>query len=459
MNDLVGIIVDSGHGGLDSGAVGNGLLEKDLTLQAGKYMYNRLQELGIPSVLTREDDSYLPKADRIKKVLSLYNNSPNTILVSNHINAGGAEGAEIVYSLKNDSTLADLALQYIGDAGQIKRKAYQRRLPENPNKDYYYILRESGNTEPILVEYGFIDNAKDANKLRNNLTDYVEGVVKALAEYTGYPYTPPKSDMTNNYIVKKGDTLYSISRKFNIPVDTIKRLNNLTSNTLKIGQVLKLEEDQDLPNTTGKYIVKRGDTLYSISRRFSIPVDTIKQLNNLTDNALTVGQKLILEEDANYPQAEIYIVKNGDTLYSIAMNNNTTVDALKEFNNLTNNSLTVGQILAIPDTETSPDNSVTDYETYVVKKGDSLWQISRMFDISVPELINLNNLTDLTLQVGQQLLVPITNQSIDDNIYVVKAGDTLWSVARENNITVPELKELNNLTNNLLSIGQQLKIQ
>ncbi|MBQ6324250.1 MAG: N-acetylmuramoyl-L-alanine amidase [Bacilli bacterium] len=89
MNNLVGIIVDSGHGGIDSGAVGNNLLEKDLTLQASKYMYKRLQELGIPSVLTRDDDTYLPKADRIKKVLSLYNNSPNTILVSNHINAGG----------------------------------------------------------------------------------------------------------------------------------------------------------------------------------------------------------------------------------------------------------------------------------------------------------------------------------------------------------------------------------
>ena len=61
-----------------------------------------------------------------------------------------------------------MALNNIGEAGQIKRKAYQRRLPENPNRDYYYILRETGNVEPILVEYGFIDNAKDANKLKNN---------------------------------------------------------------------------------------------------------------------------------------------------------------------------------------------------------------------------------------------------------------------------------------------------
>lgn len=90
MNDLVGIIVDAGHGGLDSGAVGNNLLEKELTLEAANYMYDRLLELGIPAKMTREEDIYLPKDERIEKVLSLYNNIPNTILVSNHINAGGA---------------------------------------------------------------------------------------------------------------------------------------------------------------------------------------------------------------------------------------------------------------------------------------------------------------------------------------------------------------------------------
>ncbi len=98
-----------------------------------------------------------------------------------------------------------MALNNNGEAGQIKRKVYQRRLPENLSKDY--ILRETGNTEPILVGYGFIDNVKDTEKLRNNLDDYVEGVVKAVAEYAGYPYTPP-GVVDNYYIVKKA-TLYT----------------------------------------------------------------------------------------------------------------------------------------------------------------------------------------------------------------------------------------------------------
>ena len=408
MNDLVGIIVDSGHGGIDSGAVGNNLQEKDLNLRAGKYIYNRLQELGIPAVLTREDDEYLPKADRIKKVLSLYNNSPNTILVSNHINAGGAEGAEVVYSLKNNSTLADLVLNNIGEAGQVKRKTYQRRLPENPNKDYYYILRESGNTEPILIEYGFIDNVKDAEKLENNLLDYAEGVVEAVSDYIGINYQPPGN----------------------------------------------------IPSTGGDlYTVKRGDTLYSIARRFDISVDKIKQLNNLKDNNISVGQTLKLEEQTiDYPTADTYIVKRGDTLYSIALSNNLTIDELKTANNLTGNTLQIGQQLIIPDSMPKPDYNFNDYIEYTVKRGDSLWQISKQFNIPLPELISLNNLTDLSLQIGQKLIVP-NNGASNEEIYIVKAGDTLWSVAKNNNISVAELKKLNNLDSNLLSIGQQLKLK
>lgn len=397
---IEGIIVDAGHGGIDSGAVGNNLLEKDLNLQAAQYMYNRLKELGIPAKMTRDNDEYLPKDERVRRVKNLYNNSPNTILVSNHINAGNGEGAEVVYSLKNNSTLADLILSNIGEAGQIKRKTYQRRLPENPNLDYYYILRETGNTEPILIEYGFIDNINDSKKLKNNLNNYVEGVVKAIAEYIGYPYTPPENNETKDYYtVEKGDTLYSISRRFNIPVDEIRRINNLTSDILSIGQKLYFVE---MPQNESIYIVQKGDTLYSVSKKFNLSIDDIKRLNNLTNDNLSIGQELIIIE--------------------------TTKPIIND-----------------------------EYDIYEVEKGDSLWAIANRFNIRVNDLIELNNLTNLTISIGQKLLVP--KKDIEEKIYIVEKGDTLWSVAKKNNLTLVELKELNNLTNNLLSIGQVLKVK
>ena len=88
------VIVDAGHGGDDPGAIGNGLQEKDLNLQAAQYMYKRLQELGIPSTIIRDSDETLPKdarIERVQEVLNSYGNTPDVILISNHINAGGAE--------------------------------------------------------------------------------------------------------------------------------------------------------------------------------------------------------------------------------------------------------------------------------------------------------------------------------------------------------------------------------
>ena len=410
-NSNIKIIIDPGHGGLDGGATGNNLIEKDLNLKSSLYMYDRFNELGIPVKITRDSDEYLPKTERVERVKSLYNNEPNVILKSNHINAGGGEGAEGVYSLKNDSTLAQSVLNNIGEAGQIKRKIYQRRLPENPNKDYYYILRETGNLEPILIEYGFIDNINDASKLKNNLEDYAEAVVKAVAEYAGYDYVKPGEIIDINkeiYIVKRGDTLYSIARDNNISVAELKKINNITNNTIYIGQELYLKNKilEEEPNENDDiYVVKKGDTLYSISKKLNISIDTLKALNKLNTNEIYVGQQLILCNDKN----------------------------------------------------------TEEYDVYTVKKGDSLWSISQKYNISVKELIELNNLNNLTLQINQKLKVPktiiIEPEENDTEIYIVEKNDTLWSISRKFNISVNELKELNNLTSNLLSIGQELKIK
>ncbi len=448
------VVVDAGHGGNDPGAIGNGMQEKDLTLQAAQYMYKRLQELGIPASITRDSDESLSRQERIDSAFT-FGKDPDVILVSNHINAGGGEGAEIVYALRNDSTLADMALNNIGEAGQIKRKVYQRRLPENPNQDYYYIIRETKPTEAILVEYGFIDNAKDAAKLKNNLDSYVEGVVKAIAEYSNVAYTPP-GVTGETYTVQRGDTLYKIANMFNTTVAELQRLNNLTSDTLTIGQVLQIRQQAEIPSDTMTYTVQKGDTLYKIADMFNTTVAEIKRLNNLTSDIISVGQVLRVKEQESLPELPnditIYTVQRGDTLYDIANKFNTSVDTIKQLNNLTSNNIYIGQELRVPANEIEDEE---EYIIYEVVKGDSLWSIAQRFGITVDELINLNNLTSINLQIGDQLKVPGSNNS---KTYTVKNGDTLWSIAKSNNITVDELKSANNLTSNLLSIGQVLII-
>jgi len=88
---LTGVVIDPGHGGEDGGAVGNGIVEKNLTLDISKYMYDRFKELGIPVALTRDSDSTLTSDNRPKAALSKFGNGENVIIISNHINAGGGE--------------------------------------------------------------------------------------------------------------------------------------------------------------------------------------------------------------------------------------------------------------------------------------------------------------------------------------------------------------------------------
>lgn len=246
----------------------------------------------------------------------------------------------MVYALRNNSTLADMVLNNLGDAGQIKRRTYQRRLPENPNRDYYYIIRETTPRESILVEYGFIDNKNDLNKLQNNIEEYAEAVVKAIADYTNTPYSKEETPTgsTSTYIVQRGDTLWAIAGKYGISVNELKRLNNLTSDTLSIGQQLIVPTDEDV------YIVQKGDSLWAIARKYGINVNDLINYNNLNDLTIYVGQQIKIP-----PSKEVvYTVKRGDTLYSIARVNNVSVDDIINANRLTSLTLFPNQQLIIP---------------------------------------------------------------------------------------------------------------
>lgn len=397
------VIIDPGHGGTDSGATGNNLLEKDYNLLISKYMYDRFKQLDVPVAITRDSDTTLSPTDRVNTILNKFGNSSDVILISNHVNSGGGEGAEVIYALRNKDTLAKRILENIGAAGQETRKYYQRRLPSDTSKDYYFIHRNTGNLEPLIVEYGFIDNTKDVEFLKENYEELAEAVISAVANYIGVPYTPPEGLITNTYVVQKGDTLYSIANKLGTTVSELKKENNLTSNTLQIGEVLRIPTKEIYEEEENIYIVKKGDSLYSIANKYNTTVEELKRINNLTSNILSIGQVLKLPSDKasdveNEENTISYTVQKGDSLYSIARKYDTTIDRIKDLNNLTTNLLSIGQVLLIP-TDTNLET------TYTVKKGDSLYSIAKKYNTTVNRLKQLNNLTSNLLSIGQILIV------------------------------------------------------
>ena len=449
------VVIDPGHGGTDAGATGNNLLEKDYNLLISKYMYDRFKQLGIPVAITRDSDTTLSPTDRVNTILNKFGNSSDVILISNHVNSGGGEGAEVIYALRNKDTLAKRILENIGATGQTTRKYYQRRLPSDTSKDYYFIHRNTGNLEPLIVEYGFIDNTKDVEFLKENYEELAEAVISAVANYIGVPYTPPEDLITNTYVVQKGDTLYSIANKLGTTVSELKKENNLTSNTLQIGEVLRVPTKEIYEEEENIYIVKKGDTLYSIAMANNTTVDELKKANNLTSNILSTGQLLKIPS-ALLPEST-YIVKKGDSLYSIANKYNTTIDELKRINNLTSNILSIGQVLKLPSDKVSDIEKEENTISYTVQKGDSLYSIARKYDTTIDRIKDLNNLTTNLLSIGQVLLIP-TDTNLETT-YTVQKGDSLYSIAKKYNTTVDRLKQLNNLSSNLLSIGQILIVR
>ena len=419
-----------------------------------------MKELGVPVFITRDSDITLSPADRVNSIVNAFGDSDDVIVLSNHLNAGGGTGAEVIYALRNGDTLSKLILGEIAKEGQTIRKWYQRRLPSNPSKDYYFIHRETGKTEPVLIEYGFVDNVKDANFIKNNWQNLAEAVVRAVSTYIGIPYSEDESSI---YVVQRGDSLYSIAKKYNVSVDAIKSANNLQNNLISIGQKLVIPGFTESTGSNITYVVQKGDSLYSIASKYNTTVENIKRLNNLKSNLLNIGQMLKIPSnevievnpDVGAP-INSYVVQYGDTLYSIASNNNIDVEELIKLNGLTDYELFVGQILKLPNLI---EDEILAENEYVVQKGDSLYSIARKYNTTVNDIKDLNNLTSNLLNVGQILKIPgLKDESKNEYDYVVQKGDTLYSIARKYNITVDELKKVNNLNSNILSIGQKLKI-
>jgi LysM repeat protein len=313
-----------------------------------------------------------------------------------------------------------------------------------------------------------------------------------------------KELLTTTYVVKRRESLYAIARKHNMTSDELKELNGITNNRVAAGQSIKVysksAEKQEIvsPEMTEKpiattYKVRKGDNLGMIAKKFNLTAEELKQINNLQNNKVARGQVLKVSADvaeikpskeaaraekAKIAKTQPYKVRKGDNLEAIAQQHGMSIDELKELNNLQSNKISVGKSLKVYAVETtevlnqsSKQEKLKDYATYKVRKGDNLEAIAQKYNMTVDELKEINGISGKKITAGKSIKVYAANvESSSKGVkqtdkpeelassYKVRKGDNLGSIAKEFNLTVEELKQINNIDGNKIDIGQELKV-
>ncbi|TJX67263.1 LysM peptidoglycan-binding domain-containing protein [Soehngenia saccharolytica] len=237
------------------------------------------------------------------------------------------------------------------------------------------------------------------------------------------------------YTIKAGDTLYLLAIRYNTTVSAIMAINpGINPNNLQIGQVICIPGAMppSCPIGSFSYTIRPGDTLYMLAIRYNTSVEAILRLNpGLDPNNLRVGQIICIPMGTPTPSCDgmYYVVKAGDTLYSVAMRYNVTVaDLIRANPGIDPNNLQIGQIICIPE-KTSPVRCPGG-TIYVVQRGDTISSILVKFDISIMDLKAGNPDLDLDkIKVGQELcILPHKDRgcpcSKGYTSYIIKASDT-----------------------------------
>ena len=251
------------------------------------------------------------------------------------------------------------------------------------------------------------------------------------------------------YVVRSGDTLSEIAAQCGVSLATLRSLNHIYRDRIYPGQKLKLArplETAEAEDEPFEYVVKKGDNLSTIAQRFDVGLRLLRQLNRLKGHRIYPGQRLQLRPSSL--DEAVHIVRPGETLSSIALKYRIKLSEFRELNDIEGSKILVGQKLRL---KTTPAH------VHIVERGDALWEIARAYGMSVRELKRLNGLTANRIFPGQELYLSV-KQPLPPDFYTVKAGDYLGRIARLHQMSVSELKRVNNMRRSVIYPGEKLKV-
>lgn len=331
----------------------------------------------------------------------------------------------------------------------------------------------------------------------------------------------PEGTVSVSYRVKNDDSLLGIADLFNTRVSDIRNWNNIPyTTTIRVGQTLNLYVPEEMKdyyasldkttetvtdnrvvisknNQTSKnsglvyHKIRRGETLGLIAAKYGVSVNQLRDWNNISGNKILSGTNLRIYPDGTSNTVAVnetkntvsknniykYKVKKGDNLSEISEKFGVSVNQIKKWNNISSNNIAAGKTLKIYNSTSNPsygDNTTknsSNVNYYKIKSGDSIGSIAEKYGVKVSDIRNWNNISGNKILAGSTLKIysdanvnDIPNETTNKNVktnqqsYIVKSGDSLYSIAAKNNTTVAKLKSINNLTSNNIKSGQKLRL-
>ena len=345
-------------------------------------------------------------------------------------------------SFKQISDLIDIPVAQL----QILNPSYKLNIVPS-YKDQTHFLRLPQDKMAIFTSneskiYAYVD--KEAN-LREKPFQIVKPIVVQDSVNTSQRLAQAK---VRYYRVKRGDNLISIAKKYDVAVEDLKKWNNINGNWVAYGKNLKINATDAEQKTTAVakantikdsiktsiasfYVVQKGDNLSAIAKKFNITVADIQEWNKLSSTNVSLGASLQVvqnptekEEVADTVERKdiAYSVQKGDNLGLIAKKFGVSVVELKQWNNLKSNAIAVGNSLIVAKNEIVIDTNkatVSSFKKkdsfpssnqkeseYYVKKGDSLYTISKKYPgVTISDLKKWNNIKDDELKPGMKLKI------------------------------------------------------
>jgi membrane-bound lytic murein transglycosylase D len=433
------------------------------------------------------------KGETIAKIASVYNVNRNDLAEANNISVKSKiyQGVKLKIPV---SSLSDNNFAYNTNTAKAN---------ENATEGYVSPYLSLNKFNPDL-ETG-VDGEEDiAFSDEGDQSDNKNNIIASSDVIT------PSDKEPVLYTVKKNESLLSIADLFNVRVTDIRNWNNIPyTKSVSVGQKITLYVPADKKDfyaslndqtPTEKTVtrtvsvstpvihhkVNRGENLNSIATRYGVNINAIMEWNNLNGTKILAGQRLKIYTDRNtssYASNEVsstktknslfrYKIKRGDTMSELAEKFGVSSAQIRNWNGMSNNNLIAGRTIKIyggDDNASLGDRTAktpANLNNYKVKAGDSIGKIAQLYGVTIADIRRWNNLTSNTVYAGRVLKV-YSDAGVNDiqetpsrktSVHTVKRGESLFLIAKKYGMTVAELRGINNLTGDKISIGQKLKV-